>query len=875
MLPAVVAILLVYTSIYGSTFHTSATQGAQSTRVFYPLKDAVVYEDDPDRNFGSNWEIGVNYREGFRDRSFIMFDLSAIPPGSIITSAILNIYMYDPPDLNRSLACYQVTGGDWDENSITWRNQPDAGLFVAAVSTGEKPKWLQLDVKSSLAKFVSGNRAVYEPNFGWMLSDYAEGMGPSSCPFWFYSREHNDSSKHPYLEVQYSPPRLNLIVSGDSMQAGGWIKMRVYRETETGERITRSSLRVRLDSNSNSSSRRFSLTQGGDSITELTIRDGATFADFYYYEEKAGEWSISVKAVDYPDYVGDAENLRVTPGPLECFQIETVDSPKQVATPFQITIIARDIYGNAKTDYDGVNILSDTTGTISPNKTGVFSNGKWSGCVTINKVGRSVRITTIGLGKTGESNAFNVTAGPPAKLVIEPRSFKMAGGVVFSRLNLSLRDVNDFEATNTLNVTVSLSTSSPSGEFRLSGTMARITSVTIPAGLSTVQIDYFDTEVGNHTLTASALGFTFTANVTVLVDKVPPFTQILITEPKHEANGTLYVSGSTLLVFSAEDDLSGVKKIFYRVDDSPWEAYNAALGLSSYSEGRHEIRYYSVDRADNAEAEGKLEFFLDKSPPRVEDASPSGRFFSNSKTIFIIVKTTDSSGVREIELTVDGVPLGFMVKDGDRYVKTVSLSEGSHSWSIRLTDNLNNSDTCSYLFTLILDTKPPLITGLSGPSNPVFGEAATVVCTVFDESSGVRDVYLCYSTDKGSSWVRTVMSLQEGLYKGSIPSQFFFTEVQYYVEAVDNAGNRFQTGVSTYTVGIPIWLYLLAVSLVALTVVVFMLKRILARRRTPQLTYTSSGAVMQLTRMLKPCFNTVLATTSGAWKATVEKQPSL
>ncbi|MCX8182897.1 MAG: DNRLRE domain-containing protein, partial [Crenarchaeota archaeon] len=583
--------LLVYTAISGFTFYASA-QAPQSTRILYPLKDAVVYEDDPDRNFGSNWEIGVNYREGFRDRSFIMFDLSSIPPGSIVVSAILNIYMYDPPDLNRSLACYQVTEGDWSEDSITWRNQPGASLFIASVSTGDKPKWLKLDVKSSLVKFVSGSRAAYEPNFGWMLRDYAEGLGPYSYPFWMCSKEHKDSSKHPYLEVKYSPPRLDLVPSGDSMQAGNWIRMRVYRETATGERITRASLRVRLDSNSNSSSSKFSLTQGGDAVKELTIRDGATFADFYYYEEKAGTWSISVKAVDYSDYVGDAEILRVTPGPLEGFEFETIDSPKQVSMPFQITIIARDTYGNIKTDYNGANTLSDTTGTISPNKTGVFTNGKWSGTVTISRISRSVRITTTGLGKAGESNIFQVTAGPPAKLVIEPRSFKMAAGVVFSRLNLSLRDVKDFEANNTLNVVVSLSTSSPEGEFRLPGTAARITSVTIPAGSSTVQVDYFDTIVGNHTLTASAIGFKFTANVTVLVDKAPPATLIKIRGPKHEANRTLYISGSTFLVFSAEDDLSGVKMIFYRVDENPWESYNAAFELSPYPEGRHEIRYY-------------------------------------------------------------------------------------------------------------------------------------------------------------------------------------------------------------------------------------------------------------------------------------------
>jgi len=837
--------LLLYAAAPYLAMNASASGGSKPIRTLYPLKDAVVYEDDPDRNFGFHWEIGVNYMEGFRDRSFIMFDLSSIPLGSTILSATLNIYMYDPPDLNRSLACYEVTEGDWDEYKITWRNQPAASVFVASVSTGNKSRWLKLDVKSSLVKFISGSHVSYVPNYGWMLKDYAEGLAPTSCPFWMYSREHNDSSRRPYLEVQYIPPRLKLVPSGDSMQAGSWISMRVYRETEAGERILRAPLRVTLDSDSNSTSGKFSLTRGGAAITELTIPDGVSYADFYYYEEKAGTWRITVRAKDYPDYVSDSKTLIVTPGPLDFFEFETIGSPKQVAIPFQITIVARDVYGNIKTDYTGVNTLSDTTGTVSPNKTGVFVNGKWSGSITIGRISRNIRITTTGDGKTGESNELNVTAGPPAELVIEPQSLRVAAGVLFSHLNISLRDIKGFEATNTLNVTVSLSTTSPGGEFRQYGAAIRITSVVIPAGSGSVKVDYYDTMVGNHTLTASAMGLTSTATVTVLVDTAPPVTTLMVGEPKYKANGTLYVSGSTPLVFSAMDDLSAVKEVRYRVDEGPWEVYTSALRLSPYSEGLREISYYSVDRANNSEAERKLAVILDKSPPHVEEASPCREFFSSSKTVFFIVKITDSSGVRGVELTIDGVSQGAMASDGGKYIKSVSLTEGSHSWSITAIDNVNNSAVENYFFTLIIDTKPPVIMGLSEPSNPVFGEVATITCRVSDEPSGVRDVYLCYSTDGGSSWVRTTMGLQEGVYRGSIPSQFFFTEVQYYVEAVDNAGNRFQTAVSKYTVGIPIWLYSAVAALIIVFAAAFLLRRVLRRKAVPQPTYTSSGAMIQ------------------------------
>ncbi|MEM3424841.1 MAG: hypothetical protein QXI42_03360 [Thermoproteota archaeon] len=69
------------------------------------------------------------------------------------------------------------------------------------------------------------------------------------------------------------------------------------------------------------------------------------------------------------------------------------------------------------------------------------------------------------------------------------------------------------------------------------------------------------------------------------------------------------------------------------------------------------------------------------------------------------------------------------------------------------------------------------------------------------------------------------MVLQEGGYTGSIPSQMFFKEVQYYVEAVDNVGNETRTPVSKYTVGIPIWLYATLLALILVIIAILLLRR--------------------------------------------------
>ncbi|MGQ9479619.1 MAG: OmpL47-type beta-barrel domain-containing protein, partial [Thermoproteota archaeon] len=521
-------------------------------------------------------------------------------------------------------------------------------------------------------------------------------------------------------------------------------------------------------------------------------------------------------------------------GPLHHFVFDTISSPKQVAVSFPVTITALDSYGNTVTSYTGTNSLSDTTGTINPVMTGAFVNGRWTGNVVINRIGSNIKITTSGVSKTGESNTFNVVAGPPAKLMIEPSSFTMAAGITYSYLTISLRDAKDFETNKSTPTTVILSTTSSDGEFRQLETTTRITSVTIPTGESSVRVDYYDIKGGTQTLTASAAGLTSgTATVTVIPDTTPPVTTMTVGSPKHVSGATTFVSGSTVFELSATDDASSVKETKYRFDSGYWNTYSTGFTLSTLSDGSHTIGYYSTDKADNNEAEKTLTVVLDKTPPAISGASPTGSLVLGSTSVRFTVRVEDSvSGVKEVRLTVDGISQGTMTSGSD-YSKTISLSEGDHTWSVEAEDNVGNIETWEGAFTLAVDNAPPTVSGLSAPSNPIFGESTTVTCEVSDALSGVKEVKLYYSANGGSSWTEIAMALQTGRYTGSIPSQMPFTSVQYYVEAVDNVGNKYQTAVATYSVGIPMWLYIAVIVIIVILVAAALLRR----RPAPQPAY--------------------------------------
>jgi hypothetical protein len=102
--------------------------------------------------------------------------------------------------------------------------------------------------------------------------------------------------------------------------------------------------------------------------------------------------------------------LTVTPGDLNHFVFSTVGS--QVAgTSFSGTITAEDSQGNTVTDYSGSVSLSYSAGSISPTITGGFTDGVWTGSVTVTAAGVSVTLgVNDGSGHTGESNLFDVNS---------------------------------------------------------------------------------------------------------------------------------------------------------------------------------------------------------------------------------------------------------------------------------------------------------------------------------------------------------------------------------------------------------------------------------------------------------------------------------
>ena len=159
----------------------------------------------------------------------------------------------------------------------------------------------------------------------------------------------------------------------------------------------------------------YSNTWDATSATTWSISSGAggSWSSNNYTSATAGTWTVTGTYASVPY----TTTLTVNPGNLNHFAI-IYPYPIIAGTPFTLNITAVDPYGNTVPTYTGTNTLTTSLGTITPTTTGAFTNGFWSGSVTLSTAGNAVIIYTSSGGTQGTSNEFTVQ--PPATATPTP-----------------------------------------------------------------------------------------------------------------------------------------------------------------------------------------------------------------------------------------------------------------------------------------------------------------------------------------------------------------------------------------------------------------------------------------------------------------------
>ncbi|MFK7693150.1 Ig-like domain-containing protein [Paenibacillus sp. HJGM_3] len=136
------------------------------------------------------------------------------------------------------------------------------------------------------------------------------------------------------------------------------------------------------------------------------------------------------------------------------------------------------------------------------------------------------------------------------------------------------------------------------------------------------------------------------------IDTIAPVTAAAANPVSANGSSDWYTSEVTVSL-SATDDMSGVAKTEYRVNDGAWTVYNGSV--PPFSDGVYKLDYRSVDRAGNTEATKTLNLKVDTSAPVVQVTVDQPVLWSPNHKLVDIVATVSANdgtaGIASIVLT--------------------------------------------------------------------------------------------------------------------------------------------------------------------------------------------------------------------------------
>jgi hypothetical protein len=178
-----------------------------------PTQDTYIYAWYPDTNY--YWLDTVNIRSGNISGALLEFDLSAIPPGSTITSATLRLYAVSRTNVNSiEIGAYKLLR-NWTNAAATWNSYDGVSNWTTAGADGATDRsataddtttvssvsaWYEWDITTMAAAWHAAPTA----NYGVILKAPSEALG--SVSYSFASSERGVSSLWPLLVVVYALP---------------------------------------------------------------------------------------------------------------------------------------------------------------------------------------------------------------------------------------------------------------------------------------------------------------------------------------------------------------------------------------------------------------------------------------------------------------------------------------------------------------------------------------------------------------------------------------------------------------------------------------------------------------------------------------------
>jgi len=248
--------------------------------------------------------------------------------------------------------------------------------------------------------------------------------------------------------------------------------------------------------------------------------------------------------------------------------------------------------------------------------------------------------------------------------------------------------------------------------------------------------------------------------ISLFIDNTPPLLIEEITGTTFLTGDKEYSSGRSQLKITAVDNKSGVKEIYYSVNEGPLELYSRPVFLSSWT-GSINIKSYAVDNVGNrSQSSGNRNSIsvpvVDLEAPESKHAFSGPSIYFND-TLYIGPKTSISLNARDQESGLDRIEY-YIDGQVEPIVYDQAFILGTHGFqkvSYEAFDKVENSvvnefkvfvDTLSPDLNIFFSVPPLHTVQEDKPDLLVYPAHTAVFLTVFDKHSGFKE--LSYSINQ-------------------------------------------------------------------------------------------------------------------------------
>jgi hypothetical protein len=245
------------------------------------------------------------------------------------------------------------------------------------------------------------------------------------------------------------------------------------------------------------------------------------------------------------------------------------------------------------------------------------------------------------------------------------------------------------------------------------------------------------------------------------------YVKIDKTAPTTTASGisNSWSNQSATITLNAADNLSGVAKTQYQLNNGGWQTYKGPFTIST--EGNNKLDYRSIDNAGNVETTHTTYVKIDKTVPTTT-ASLSKTSWTAGNVSVSLNATDQSSGISKIQ---------YQINSGawQTYNNPLTIStEGQTKVNYRSLDNAGNAEVVKTT-TVKIDRTAPKTTASSVSSNWYKGNVSLKL-TASDSWSGVSKTEYKVNTGQWTTYKSPITISSNGI-----------NTVEY--RSIDNAGN--------------------------------------------------------------------------------------